>query len=295
MKGILTAIIAAILYGTSFPLTKDVLDAKVNPFILAGLFYLSQAVLFLAVTLAHRIPPEQKLQGSDWKWMACSCIFGGFIGPVFFLKGQELVAAYVASLLSPTEILFTTVIAYAFFGERLSKIDYAAVLLVMVGAILVGWQSNDGRGGSVIGAILVASSFLMWGIDNNCTTKISARDPFTILFVKGIVGGTFNLGAGLISGAQIPREADMLGLIAGVGIACYGCSMLLFIYSMRTMGASRSVALFGTNPIFAVFLAWLIRDEIPTIVAISGGVVMAAGVYILSIRNAHKNDAPELV
>lgn len=291
MKGILTAIIAAILYGASFPLTKGILDENVNPFILAGLFYLSQAVVFLAATLVRKIPAERKLHGADWKWMAGSCIFGGFIGPIMFLKGQESVAAYVASLLSPTEILFTTVIAFAFFKERLSRSDYIAVFSIMAGSILVGFASRDNADGTIFGAILVAASFLMWGIDNNCTTKISERDPFLILFIKGIVGGTFNFGAGLWSGASIPRDAAMLGLIAAVGIVCYGCSMLLFIYSMRTMGASRSVALFGTNPIFAVFLAWLMRGEIPTVVAISGGIIMAAGVYMLSIRNAHKNSA----
>lgn len=285
--GGLCALAAAAAYGASFPLTKQIQEIHgVRPLMLAGLFYFSQSLAFLLLRGILPKNPDRNMRGRDVKWMAGAAFFGGMLGPALYLFGQDKIPAYTGALLSPTEILFTTIIAVFFFGERLTLTETASMTLIIGGAVLVGFKS--GEQGLTLGALLVIGSFLMWGVDNNFTTRIADRDPFQIALYKGLAGGTFNLAAAFLCGEPFPAEAKVLAMIAGVGIGCYGASYVVFIAAMRRMGASRSTAMFGTNVAFGVALAWLIRDEIPTLWNLGGGVLMAAGVYGLAWLGSRK-------
>jgi drug/metabolite transporter (DMT)-like permease len=283
LPGILLAMVAAASYGASFPLTKGIQDAGVSPLILAGFFYLSQAVAFFLVRLVLPAHESRRLRGGDLKWMGGAILFGGLLGPALFLYGQERIPAYAGALLSPTEILFTTLVAVLFFRERLTGGEVMAIALVMIGAVLVGLKLDNSSQPMTLGALLVVASFLMWGIDNNCTTRISERDPFLIAMYKGLVGGAFNMAAGSMTETGFPVRWEIGAQIVFTGIACYGASYAIFILAMRKLGASRSAAIFGTNPAFGVALAWALRDEQPALWALGGGAMMVAGVVLLSM------------
>ncbi len=275
--GSLCALAAAAIYGGSFALAKHVQSLGIHDLVLIGLVYFTQAVAFIPIRTVWRVSPDRKIQGSDWKWLFGAALFGGTLGPILYFYGQKLVPAYTGAMLAPTEVLFTTAIAMIFFHERLGPFEVLAVVLITIGAAAVGYE-----GGTLeLGALLVLGGFLMWGIDNNCTTRISNRDPILIALYKGLFGGSACLAAGLLLGGSIPVDPAVLGWVALLGIGSYGISYVIFILGMRLLGASRATALFGTNVAFGVAAAWLFRGENPTIFALIGGGVIVAGVYLL--------------
>jgi len=278
-SGAVLALVAALFYGASFPLAKALLNRDLPPLILAGGFYLAQAVVFGAIRLVHRAPIDQRITRGDLKWLAGAILSGGILAPGLYFYGQKLVAAHVGSLLATTEIIFTTAIALWFFKERLSRREAVSFLLIISGGVAVALGGERGEG-SMWGAPLVVAGFLMWGLDNNFTTRIAHRDPLQISMLKGLVGGLANLALWWAFANEEPPalDAGMIAAIGAVGAICFGLSLTLFIYSMRSIGASRSAALFGTNPAFAVVLSFALLAETPNGWAIAGGIFVTAGV-----------------
>jgi hypothetical protein len=118
-------------------------------------------------------------------------------------------------------------------------------------------------------------------VDNNFTRNISAKDPLTIVAWKGLVAGTFSLLLGLFLGQRPPSLASILGILL-LGFVSYGLSTMLFIYSMRGLGAARTSALYGTAPLAGVLLSFIIFRDPVTLLFIFAAALMAAGALLLA-------------
>jgi hypothetical protein len=67
-----------------------------------------------------------------------------------------------------------------------------------------------------------------------------------------------------------------------LGFICYGLSTMLFIYSMRGLGAARTSALYGTAPLAGVLLSFIIFRDPITLLFLIASVLMAGGALLLA-------------
>jgi drug/metabolite transporter (DMT)-like permease len=124
----------------------------------------------------------------------------------------------------------------------------------------------------------------MWGVDNNLTRNISAKDPLVIVTVKGLAAGLVSLIIAVALGNTFPSPGvTLLALL--LGSLSYGLSIFLFVYAMRGLGAGRTSALFGTAPLAGILLSFLIFREIPGIFFFIALLVIASGAYILLMED----------
>jgi len=282
------ALAAAAFFGASFPLSKLLLR-DLGPIGLAGLLYLSSGVGLGAWRLLRRDPRESSLGKSDLGWLAGVILSGGVAGPILLLLGLSRTSAHVSALLANTETIFTVALAVLFFGDSLLRREALGVGAIFVGATLVAWTGAS-QGGSLSwkGPLLLLGAGLAWGLDNNFSQRISAKDPIQIAAIKGVAAGAVNLLlAGLTEG--MPRLSPAaLGSAFGVGVACYGLSIVLFLTAIRHVGAARTSALFATAPGFAMALSWALLGEIPSLWTAAGALLMIPGAWLL-IRAEHSH------
>ncbi len=66
-----------------------------------------------------------------------------------------------------------------------------------------------------------------------------------------------------------------------LGFISYGLSTILFILSMRGLGAARTSALYGTAPLAGVLLSIIIFGETPSFAYSLAGVLMIFGALLL--------------
>src|SRR5262249_10853593 len=98
---------------------------------------------------------------------------------------------------------------------------------------------------------------------------------------KGLVAGAFSLMLGLLLDQQRPALPTVLSILV-LGFISYGLSTMLFIYSMRGLGAARTSALYGTAPLAGVLLSILIFKDPITLLFGIAAVLMVAGALILA-------------
>ena len=285
---IFQALLAALFFGASAPVSKLLLG-DVPPVLMAAFLYLGSGTGISLIRLYQSLTSNQKEAGitsPDVKWLAGAIISGGILAPIILMISLKNTPASTASLLLNFEGVGTTLIALFFFRESISRRALAAIFAITIASIFLSTNFQTGFGFS-LGALGVVLACVLWGVDNNFTRNISAKDPLTIVAWKGLVAGTFSLILGLVLGQRLPALATLLSILL-LGFISYGLSTMLFIYSMRGLGAARTSALYGTAPLAGVLLSILIfKDPITLLFGIAAVMMVAGALLLANEEHAH--------
>jgi drug/metabolite transporter (DMT)-like permease len=166
----------------------------------AALLYLGAGIgmgtMMLVRSGRHR-KTEERLHKCDIPYTTAMVILD-IAAPILMMYGLKTCSASNTSLLNNFEIVATALIALLFFGEKVKRKLWLAILLVTVASILLSLE--DGNMSEALtfsrGSLLVLGATICWGLENNCTRQIADRDPMEIVTIKGFGSG---LGALLIA------------------------------------------------------------------------------------------------
>lgn len=286
----LQVVVAAALFGASAPLAK-VLLGEVDPVPLAGFLYLGSGtglLLFKAVRWMDRQSAgvEALLSKEDVPWLIGAVLAGGVAAPIVLMLGLRHTHAATASLLLNFEGAATALIAALIFKEAIGGRVLWAVAAITAASVLLSWDGNSEWGFS-LGAIGVLGACALWGVDNNFTRNISAKDPLAIVLVKGLGAGAFSLILAVILRSPFPAPRLALAAMA-LGSVSYGLSIVLFILAMRGLGAARTSALFGTAPFAGTALSFMLFGGVPgTLFFISIPLMIIGAILLLGEKHSH--------
>ncbi|MGH6948772.1 MAG: DMT family transporter [Kiloniellales bacterium] len=286
----LLAIASAALFGISTPLAKLLLGA-IDPWLLAGLFYLGAGLGLALLRLAGRrggARREPPLARHDLPWLGAAILFGGVIGPILLMAGLATTEASTASLLLVLEGMATALIAWFVFRENFDLRVALGMLSIVAGAALLAWRgvlSLDG----LLGPLAIVGACAAWGFDNNLTRKVSLADPLQIAMIKGLAAGPAILALAFLGGASLP-SLDKAAFALLVGFLGYGISLALFVLALRQLGSARTSAYFSTAPFLGATTAIPLLGEQITAQLLGAGVLMAIGAWLhLTERHVHEH------
>ncbi len=284
----LLALASAALFGAATPALKPIVGA-LHPVLLAGLLYLG-SFLGLAIARAARGGGrgEAALSRRDLPALAGAIAAGGVLAPVLLVWGLSGLAASAASLLLAAEAVLTMLLAAMLFREPVAKRIWLAAVLILAAAGVLGWTPGVSIPVSPH-ALAVLGACLLWGLDNNLTSRISLADPFAIAMWKGLVAGSMNTAIGLALAPAAPGAFWLVALAAGA--LGYGASLVLYVLALRHLGAARTAAHFGTAPFFGALLAIMFLGEPLTVALAAAFALTAAGTWLaLTERHAHDHE-----
>lgn len=284
----IAALAAALLFGASTPLAKQLLR-DTSPMLLAGLLYLGSGIgLSAARLLRDRGWRAPGLSRAEWMWLLLAVGFGGVLGPLLLMLGLARTSAVSASLLLNLEAVLTAILAWVVFRENTDRRVVLGMALIVTGAALLpGWDGRSENAGLGGGAPLVALACLCWALDNNFTRKISASDAVFLAALKGLIAGVVNAGLALSLGERLPAATGIAGAMV-VGLLGYGISLVLFVLALRGLGAARTGAYFSTAPFLGAAIAILAFGEHPSPLFWLAAVLMGIGVWLhLQERHEH--------
>ena len=291
-KGVLYALLAALLFGASTPLAKSLLP-QMTPLMLAGLLYLGSGVglavySFLRSRRSDTAGREAALTRKDAPWLAGAILAGGVIAPVLLMWGLAATPASSASLLLNLEGVLTALLAWFVFKENFDRRIALGMALIAAGGVSLSWTGRLESGVPWSSLAIVGACFA-WAIDNNLTRKVSAGDPVQIAMLKGLVAGSVNTGLALALGAKLPAASSLLAT-GVVGFFGYGVSLTLFVLALRHIGTARTGAYFSIAPFVGAAISIVFLGDALTIGFIAAAVLMALGVWLhLTERHGHEH------
>lgn len=276
------AILAATLYATSSPISKLLLK-KIPPTLMASFLYLGAGLGMSIIDLIrhkkYKGKIEAKLTRQELPY-TIGMVALDVAAPIFLMIGLTTTSAANVSLLNNFEIVATSLIALVIFKEPIGKRLCVAIFLITMSSIILSVEDISSFAFS-FGSVFVLLACICWGFENNCTRKLSAKDPLQVVIIKGFGSGISSLIIALILGEKANNISFiMVALI--LGFFAYGLSIFFYIYAQRDLGAAKTSAYYAVSPFIGVGLSLIIFREIPTPSFIIALFIMIIGMYFAS-------------
>jgi drug/metabolite transporter (DMT)-like permease len=281
-KGIFLAILAAALYAVNSPFSKLLLDYMPST-LMAGFLYVGAGVGMGVIALIRKTARinqgEEKLTRSDLPYTIAMVVLD-IAAPIFLLLGLSYTTAANASLLNNFEIVATSLIALMVFKERISPRLWFGIGFVTLSCALLSFEDISSLKFS-FGSLFILLACLCWGIENNCTRRLSSKDPLQIVVVKGLCSGAGSIIIGLILGERITHLWSIFAVL-GVGFVAYGLSIFFYIYAQRNLGAARTSSYYAIAPFIGTLLSLIIFLNMPPYTYFAALALMAVGAWLCS-------------
>lgn len=281
-KGIAFAILAAVLYAINAPFSKILLEFM-PPTLMAGFLYVGAGIGMIFIALMRKIKKyeakELKLTKSELPYTIAMIVLD-IAAPICLLFGLNSTTAANASLLNNFEIVATAIIALMVFKEKISTRLWFGIFFVTLSCGILSFEDVSSLRFSY-GSLFVLLATICWGFENNCTRKISSKDPLQIVLLKGIFSGIGSLIIGLFIGEQIEALWSIVAVLC-VGFVAYGLSIYFYVYAQRLLGAARTSAYYAVAPFIAAILSLIIFREIPDVIYFVALVLMIVGAWLSS-------------
>lgn len=290
VRGIVLALLAAVLYAINIPASKALLG-EVDPTFMAALLYLGAGigVAILGVIRKKDRTGEEPLAKGDLPYVL-GMILLDIAAPIFMMFGLKYGTSSNASLLGNFEIVATTLIALLLFHEKVTKRLWGAIALITVSSAILSFEGSGSFRFSV-GSLLVLAATLCWGLENNCMRKISDKSTYQIVTLKGIFSGLGALIIALVIGESFPA-VKYIAIVMLLGFIAYGLSIFLYVRAQNVLGAAKTSAYYAVNPFLGALLSFVfLREHLTAMYAVALVIMLAGAALVVRdtlIRN-HKH------
>ena len=280
--GIFLAILAAALYAVNSPLSKILLEYMPST-LMAGFLYVGAGLGMGIIAIIRKARKKEKTEAHLTKKelpFTIAMIVLDIAAPICLLFGLKSTTAANASLLNNFEIVATAIIALVVFKEKISLRLWLGIILVTVSCAILSVEDITQLQFSY-GSLFVLLACVCWGVENNCTRKISSKDPFEIVLLKGIFSGLGSIIIGLCMGEKVTVLWSVFAVL-GVGFVAYGLSIFFYVYAQRLLGAARTSAYYAVAPFIGTLLSLAIFRELPKYTYFIALGVMVVGAWLCS-------------
>lgn len=280
--GILLAVLAAALYAVNSPFSKLLLE-YVPSTLMAGILYIGAGLGMGVIALVRRARcsqrAEERITRADLPYTVAMIVLD-IAAPILLLLGLSHTTAANASLLNNFEIVATAIIALMIFKEKICARLWLGILFVTASCALLSFEDISSFGFSS-GSLFVLLACVCWGVENNCTRKLSAKDPLEIVLLKGIFSGLGSVIIGLCLGERVTALWSVFAVL-GVGFVAYGLSIFFYVYAQRILGAARTSAYYAIAPFIGTLLSLVIFRELPPYTYFAALGLMIVGAWLCS-------------
>lgn len=277
-KAIRYAIYAALLYSVSTPFSKVLMD-NIPPAFMAGLLYLGAAtgMVIIAFFSRRKNKKNSSFTHKDFPYLIMMVLLD-IAAPILLMTALKNSSAESVSLLNNFEIVATALIALLYFKEKISPHLWIAITLITAASIMLSLSGNGSFSISVY-SLLALLACCCWGLENNCTRKLSQNDPAKIVIVKGFGSGTGSVTVALICGERLNITAYIL-LALLLGFASYGLSIYTYVYAQRYIGAAKTSAFYALAPFIGALISLILFPKMPSLLFIISFIIMALGAFL---------------
>lgn len=217
---------------------------------------------------------------AHWRRFALIGALNSAIPFSLFAWAAARAPAGIGAIANSTTVLFTALIAYFVYGDRIGTRRAIALVAGFVGVVVLASGKIEGES---IGAAALAGTLasLCYGFAVNFTKRWLAGVP-----PLAAVAGTLSCAAVMLAPFAFfawPATPPPLKswLAAGtLGVLCTGIAYALFFYLIQRVSASRASTNTYLVPLFGVGWAWLLLGEQPTATMLIAGALILGSVIV---------------
>lgn len=287
LQPVFFAVLAAVFYAVNVPFSKQLLQ-DVPPTFMASFLYFGAGIGVGIMYLFHwnNEKREERLTRDTLPY-TIGMVLLDILAPIFLMFGVSIGSSANASLLGNFEIVATTLIALLIFKETVSKKLWTAILFITISSIILSFEGSGSFHFS-LGSLFVLLATICWGMENNCTRKISEKSTYQIVTIKGLCCGLGSFVVASVVGESLPHIKYII-LAMLLGFIAYGLSIFLYIRAQKDLGAAKTSAYYAVAPFVGTFLAFVINGEKLSMAYLVGLFFMIIGTLFVVVDTLVKN------
>jgi len=288
------ALLSMIFWSFSFVWIKIVYEAYGPLTTILFRLLISSGLMLIFTILTRKL---QKIQPGDLKLFVLMAFFEPFLYFMGESYGLKYVSSTVASVIVATIPLFTPIVAWYFYKEKLSRVNLYGLFITFLGVSLVVLDSSFQFTASplgisleflaVMGAIGYAS--ILKGISHRYNT-------FTIITYQNLIGSVFFLPFWLSfemkEFTQVTFHGEAFWAIVKLAIFASTFAFILFTYSVRNLGINKSNIFINIIPVCVAIIAWVILGDKLNFHQMIGIAIVISGLFLAQINWKRKKNGP---
>ncbi|MFN8050603.1 MAG: DMT family transporter [Acidimicrobiales bacterium] len=195
--------------------------------------------------------------------------------------GERTVTAGTASLIISTAPVYSVVIAARVLGERVPRRRWVGLVVALLGSVVVAWSGGSGLTLSS-GAFVVLAAAIVQGIYHVAQRPLlGTYSPFEVATYSMVTGAVMLLPFGPGAVHQLGgADGRSIAAVVFLGLGPSAIGFVTWAAGVARLDVSRPALALYAVPVVAILVAWVWLGELPTGVAVLGGVVSLAGVAI---------------
>jgi drug/metabolite transporter (DMT)-like permease len=283
----LLAFLAALIYGVSFTVAKEVMPLYVRPFGFILLRVLGAAILFWAVGIFLK---REKIEVKDYPRLLLAAIFGIALNQLSFFKGLSMTTPINASVIMVTSPILVMIFSSFLLNEKATKKKLLGIFIGLFGAVmLIVFGKNTGMAtNATLGNLLVfvnASSYGLYLIlIKNLTKKYHAITLAKWLYLLGLI---MVLPFGFSELSTVEWQTMPLPIMYRIGFIIVFTSFLTYMFNLFAIKELKPTTLsifIYLQPVIASSYALFVGSDSLNAIKIGATVLIFIGVYLVTRR-----------
>ncbi len=273
---------SSVFWATGFLFIK--LSGNLHPFVIAamrGLVGAAALALWFLATRRSLLP-----QASEWRHWLVLGTFNGWGPNVLVAYALTQIGTASAAIIHAAGPLIVAVLAHLMFAdERLTPRRLGGVLVGFAGmAVLIGPAALPDSGVPAAGVLAMVAVAASYAGGNLYARAIRDAEPARLALGQQICSGlpATALALAFAGPAAFAPVPDRIAPLLGLGVLATAIPILFFMRLIRGAGPTRAAMVGYLMPVWATILAILFLGEAVGLREIVGGVVVLAGVAIVS-------------
>lgn len=265
-------VVVALVWGSTFPMTKDVLTRTGTLDVLALRFALAGAVSAVALLPALR----RAGLGIWWRGAALGIVYTA--AQVTQTLGIARAAASVSGFITALYVVGTPLVAWSLWRVRPARSTALGVVLALTGAGVLGLSGLHAGAGEALllaGALFYSFHVVLLG------RWSTGRSAWALSAIQMMTLGVAHVLIALPGGIAVPDRAGdwasivYLAVVAGLG------ALVIQSWAQARMDAARAVVIMALEPVFsAVFSVTLYHEALTWRLVVGGGLILAASIVV---------------
>lgn len=263
------------IWGSSFLFMR----IAANPF---GPFALVEVRLALGalVLLPFLWRERAHFRAGMWPRLAMIGAINSAIPFLLFAWAAQRSPAAIGAICNAMTVLFTALVGFLFFGQKIGTRRSLALLVGFVGVVVLATSKAGGL--SVGGAVVAGSTAaLLYGVGVNLVRKHLAGIP-----PAAAAAATLGCAALLVlpfAAKHWPTASiapGAWGAAIAIGVVCTGYAFLLYYRLIQRIGPARASTVTYLVPLFGAGFAWAFLGEPVTLAMLAAGALILGSVAV---------------
>ncbi len=282
------AFLAALIYGVSFSVAKEVMPQYIKPYGFILIRVLGATILFW---IAGFFIKKEKIAFQDFTRIFLASIFGIALNMLAFFKGLSMTTPINASVIMVMSPILVLTFATFFLNEKATKQKLAGIFIGMTGALFLIIYGRDFELGDhgIIGNLLVfvnATSYALYLIlVKNLTNKYNPLTFAKWLYLFGLIM-VIPFGIGELT--EVDWNNLPLSALQKIGFIVVFTTFLTYMFNLFAIRKLKPTTLsifIYLQPVLASTYALLTGSDSLSEVKIIATILIFIGVYLVSKKS----------